>query len=104
MPNYEHNYKQVMAFNIFKQTDEDKEKDRARGTEYPKDYGNWNVEFANSLPAGRYSISGWAYSDTGNIRVTITKVEPNPDYDPKEKSGSPGRDSNDDSFGGFGNG
>ena len=33
MPNYENNYKKVMAFNFFKQTDEDKEKDRARKLE-----------------------------------------------------------------------
>nr|BAR32582.1 hypothetical protein [uncultured Mediterranean phage uvMED] len=62
-----HRYHEVKKFNLFKEKKEP-------GSKKP-DYGNSKVELEVSLEPGRYSFSGWQYEDTGNIGITIQRVE-----------------------------
>lgn len=62
MPRYE----KVKRFNLFKE-------DKEPGSRLP-DVKNSKVVLEVPLQAGRYSIAGWIYEDTGNISVEIQKV------------------------------
>lgn len=61
-------YTEVARFNLFK------EKEKIEGSKKP-DYGNGKVLLNVDLPAGRYSVGGWQYEDSGNIGLKIERVE-----------------------------
>ena len=61
-------YTEVARFNLFK------EKDKEVGSKRP-DYGNGKVVLDVDLPAGRYSVGGWQYADSGNIGLKIERDE-----------------------------
>jgi hypothetical protein len=59
-------FEKVKRFNLFKE-DVPPDSDRPG-------YKNGRVIFDVALPPGRYSFSGWAYTDTGNISLEIQRV------------------------------
>ena len=61
-----HSYESVKRFNLFKESN-------PPGSKKP-DFGNSKVVFEAPLEPGRYSFSGWQYTDTGNISVEIQRM------------------------------
>jgi len=70
MPAHEHSkrYTKILNFNMFKN------KDKTPGSNQP-DFGNSNLNINVAIAPGRYKIAGWQYEDSGNISLSIERVD-----------------------------